>query len=42
MRDTAHKFAEEVLRPAGVELDRMTDPADTIQYNAVSLLEYLA
>ncbi len=26
VRDTAHKFAEEVLRPAGAELDRMPDP----------------
>ncbi len=30
VRDTAHKFAEETLRPAGLELDRMTDPADVI------------
>jgi alkylation response protein AidB-like acyl-CoA dehydrogenase len=30
VRDTAHKFAEEVLRPAGAELDRMHDPADVI------------
>jgi alkylation response protein AidB-like acyl-CoA dehydrogenase len=30
IRDTAHKFAEEVLRPAGAELDRMTDPLDVI------------
>jgi alkylation response protein AidB-like acyl-CoA dehydrogenase len=30
IRDTAHKFAEEVLRPVGQELDRMPDPADTI------------
>ncbi len=28
IRDTAHKFAEEVLRPAGEKLDRMADPAD--------------
>ena len=27
VRDTAHKFAEEVLRPAGAELDRLPDPA---------------
>jgi acyl-CoA dehydrogenase len=26
--DTVHKFAEEVMRPAGVELDRLADPAD--------------
>ena len=30
IRDTVHKFAEEVLRPAGAELDRMADPADVI------------
>ena len=30
VRDTAHKFAEEVLRPVGAELDRMHDPADVI------------
>jgi alkylation response protein AidB-like acyl-CoA dehydrogenase len=34
-RDTAHKFAEEVLRPAGVELDRMADPADVIAPDSV-------
>jgi hypothetical protein len=27
IRDTAHKFAEEVMRPAGVELDMLADPA---------------
>jgi alkylation response protein AidB-like acyl-CoA dehydrogenase len=30
VRDTAHRFAEEVLRPAGAELDRMADPSDVI------------
>ncbi len=30
VRATAHKFAEEVLRPAGTALDRLTDPADVI------------
>ena len=30
IRDTTHKFAEEVLRPVGAELDRMADPADVI------------
>jgi alkylation response protein AidB-like acyl-CoA dehydrogenase len=28
VRDTAHKFAEEVMRPAGEELDALADPAD--------------
>ena len=27
-RDSAHKFAEEVLRPAGVALDQLADPAE--------------
>ncbi len=35
VRDTAHKFAEEVLRPAGAELDRMHDPADVIAPESV-------
>ncbi len=30
VRDTCHKFAEEVLRPAGIALDRLHDPADVI------------
>jgi alkylation response protein AidB-like acyl-CoA dehydrogenase len=30
IRDVAHQYAEEVLRPAGIAMDRMTDPADTI------------
>jgi alkylation response protein AidB-like acyl-CoA dehydrogenase len=28
IRDTAHKFAEEVMRPAGTELDMLANPAD--------------
>ncbi len=35
IRDLAHKFAEETLRPAGVELDRMVDPADTVAPGSV-------
>jgi alkylation response protein AidB-like acyl-CoA dehydrogenase len=35
VRDTAHKFAEEVLRPAGAELDRMPDPSDVIAPRSV-------
>jgi len=35
VRDTAHKFAEEVLRPAGVELDRMPDPSQVIAPESV-------
>ena len=35
VRDTAHKFAEEVLRPAGAELDRMPDPSDVIAPESV-------
>jgi alkylation response protein AidB-like acyl-CoA dehydrogenase len=30
VQESAHRFAEEVLRPVGRELDRMTDPADVI------------
>jgi alkylation response protein AidB-like acyl-CoA dehydrogenase len=35
VRDVAHKFAEEVLRPAGVALDRMVDPADVIAPDSI-------
>ncbi len=34
-RDTAHKFAEEVLRPAGTALDKLADPADVIAPGSV-------
>lgn len=34
-QDTAHKFAQEVLRPAGIELDRMDDPAAVIAPDSV-------
>jgi alkylation response protein AidB-like acyl-CoA dehydrogenase len=30
VRDAVHKFAEEVLRPAGTALDRIADPCDVI------------
>ena len=30
IRDTARKFAQEVMRPAGAALDRLSDPADVI------------
>jgi alkylation response protein AidB-like acyl-CoA dehydrogenase len=30
IRDTAHRFAEETLRPAGAALDRLADPADVV------------
>jgi alkylation response protein AidB-like acyl-CoA dehydrogenase len=30
VRDAAHKFAEEVMRPAGAALDRLADPAAVI------------
>lgn len=35
IRDVTHEFAREVLRPAGVELDRMVDPADVIAPDSV-------
>lgn len=33
--DTAHKFAEEVLRPAGQELDKLDDPSDVVAPGSV-------
>lgn len=35
IRDEAHKFAEEVLRPAGRALDRMADPGEVIAPGSV-------
>ncbi|MDB4433176.1 acyl-CoA/acyl-ACP dehydrogenase [bacterium] len=35
IRDTAHKFAAEVLRPAGTALDRLADPAEVIAPDSV-------
>jgi alkylation response protein AidB-like acyl-CoA dehydrogenase len=35
VRDTAHTFAEEVMRPAGMQLDRLTDPAEVIASQSV-------
>jgi alkylation response protein AidB-like acyl-CoA dehydrogenase len=35
IRDTVHKFAEEVMRPAGIQLDRLADPADVIAADSV-------
>lgn len=35
IRDVTHKFAAEVLRPAGVELDRLADPSDVIAADSV-------
>jgi len=35
IRDTAHKFAEEVLRPAGRALDQLADPADVIRKDSI-------
>jgi acyl-CoA dehydrogenase len=34
-RDTVHKFAEEVMRPAGAELDRLADPAQVVARDSV-------
>jgi acyl-CoA dehydrogenase len=34
-RDTAHKFADEVMRPSGIELDRLDDPAEAIAPDSV-------
>jgi len=35
IRDTAHRFAEDVLRPAGRELDLLADPADVIKKDSI-------
>ena len=35
VRDMAHQFAAEVLRPAGMELDRLEDPAQVIAPDSV-------
>ena len=35
MRDVARKFGMEVMRPAGIELDRLADPADVIAEGSV-------
>jgi alkylation response protein AidB-like acyl-CoA dehydrogenase len=35
IRDVTHKFAAEVLRPAGAELDRLADPAAVIAGDSV-------
>ena len=35
IRDTVHKFAEEVMRPAGEKLDSLADPSDVIAKDSV-------
>lgn len=35
IRDMAHRFAEEVMRPAGVQLDQLADPQDVIAADSV-------
>ena len=35
IRDLGHKFAEEIVRPAGASLDRLPDPADVIARDSV-------
>ena len=35
IRDTVRKFAQEVMRPAGTALDRLSDPADVIASDSV-------
>jgi acyl-CoA dehydrogenase len=35
VRDTCHKFAEDVLRPAGKALDRLDDPAQVIARDSI-------
>jgi len=35
VRDLTHKFAEEVMRPAGAELDRLADPSEVIARSSI-------
>jgi len=35
IRDTIHKFAEEVIRPAGVALDALADPQDVVAKDSI-------
>ncbi|MFQ5477426.1 MAG: acyl-CoA dehydrogenase family protein [Candidatus Binatia bacterium] len=35
VRDTVHRFAEEVMRPAGAALDRLSDPGEVIEADSV-------
>ena len=35
VRDSAHRFAKEVMRPAGAELDRLHDPQDVIASGSI-------
>ncbi|MBW2373389.1 MAG: acyl-CoA/acyl-ACP dehydrogenase, partial [Deltaproteobacteria bacterium] len=35
VRDVAHKFAAEVMRPAGAELDRLANPAQVVAKDSV-------
>ena len=35
LRDTVRKFGAEVVRPAGLKLDKMADPQDTIAKDSV-------
>ncbi len=35
VRETVHRFAEEVMRPAGAELDAMADPRDVIAKDSI-------
>ncbi len=35
LRDTVHKFASEVMRPAGRALDRLADPAEVVARDSV-------
>ena len=35
IRETVHKFAEDVMRPAGIALDALADPADVIAKDSI-------
>ena len=34
LKRSIHQFAKEVLRPAGIALDRMSDPQDAVAANS--------
>ncbi len=35
IQETAHRFAAEVLRPAGIKLDKLADPQDVIAKDSI-------
>ena len=35
LKESIHKFAKEVLRPASIELDKIADPEDVIKEGSI-------